>query len=99
MRSRTLHQESTLPQPPDVRLIGLLTRRFDISQQLIMRLKGNNHTGSCWVKQWNEPSPQIKSSDGKPITRRSENSWDKTSTACESAGSSYCGTTTNPLAM
>ena len=44
-------------------------------------LPGSPHTGSCWLMQWKEPNPQISSVESTPITRRSENSRCKISSA------------------
>src|SRR5205814_3968059 len=49
--------------------------------------KGQGQAGSCWLMQWNEPRPQIKSVESMPMTRRRGNTLRKMDSASESFGS------------
>ena len=49
--------------------------------------RSHGQAGSCWLMQWNEPRPQIKSVESIPMTRRRGNTLRKMDSASESFGS------------
>ena len=61
--------------------------------------RGRPYAGSCWEMQWNDPSPQIRSDESTPITRRPPNRSCKIPTATSSFACRNVGTTTTPFAM